>query len=232
MRIRRRFGGSSAIWSARRVSSRRGREGMSGEQVLRVILVRQLGGFSYNELAFHLAGSTSYRAFCRIGITQKIPTAKTLQRNVKLVQLRTLEKINRLLVEHASAAGSEDGTKLRVDCTVVEANIHEPTDSSLLWDSVRVLTRLHCRAREYVAVAFTDHPRPQTARARHSACAYQRGSSAAVPGAGRGHGAGHGGCQRTIAASSTTYPPRRWRFLSSTRCWSSCATTASWHAAW
>src|SRR5829696_3617433 len=117
------------------VSSRHGRGGLSGEQVLRVILVKQLGGFSYDELAFFLADSVSYRAFCRIGITQKIPTAKTLQRNVKLVQPPTLEKINKLLVKHASTTGLEDGQKLRVDCTVMESNIHEPTDSSLLKDS-------------------------------------------------------------------------------------------------
>src|SRR4029450_9093287 len=48
------------------VSARHGREGMSGEQVLRVILVKQLGGFSYDELTFLLADSASYRAFCRI----------------------------------------------------------------------------------------------------------------------------------------------------------------------
>ena len=60
------------------VSARHGRGGMSGEQVLRVILVKQLGGFSYDELAFFLADSVSYRAFCRLGIAQKVPTAKTL----------------------------------------------------------------------------------------------------------------------------------------------------------
>jgi IS5 family transposase len=149
----------------RRVSSRHGREGMSGEQVLRVILVKQLDGFSYDERSLHLADSMSYRTFCRIGIAQKVPTSKTLQRNVKMVQPRTLEKNNRLLVEHASAAGIEDGKKLRVDCTVMETNIHEPTDSSLLWDSVRVLTRLINRAREYADVAFTDHQRVAKRRA-------------------------------------------------------------------
>jgi IS5 family transposase len=149
----------------RRVSSRHGREGMSGEQVLRVILVKQLGGFSYDELAFHLADSASYRAFCRIGITEPIPTAKTLQRNVKLVHPGTLEKINRLLVDHATGAEIESGAKIRVDCTVVKTNIHAPTDSSLLWDTVRVLTRLLNRAREYVDVGFTNHCRVAKRRA-------------------------------------------------------------------
>jgi IS5 family transposase len=145
--------------SARKVSSRRGREGMSGEQVLRVILVKQLGGFSYDELEFHLADSISYRAFCRFDIGRPIPNQKTLQRNVKKVEALTLEKINVALVEHAIAAEIDDISKLRVDCTVVETNIHDPTDSSLLVDSVRVLVRLMDRAQEYVDAPFTNHRR-------------------------------------------------------------------------
>jgi transposase, IS5 family len=143
----------------RRVSARHGREGMSGEQVLRVILVKQLGGFSYHELAFHLADSLSYRAFCRLDVGRPIPSQKTLQRNVKKVEAGTLERINVMFVEHAIADDLDDGDKLRVDCTVVETNIHEPTDSSLLVDAVRVLVRLMGRAQEYVDAPFTDHHR-------------------------------------------------------------------------
>jgi IS5 family transposase len=191
------------------VSVRHGREGMSGEQVLRVMLVKQLGEFSYDELAFLLADSASYRAFCRIGITQKIPTAKTLQRNVKLVQPRTLEQLNRLLVEHASKTGLEDGRKLRVDCTVTETNIHAPTDSSLLKDSIRVLARLIARAQKYVAVEFTNHLR--LAKRRDLAIQHARSNEERLPlyrhlltvteqtiAAAR----------QTIAAFSTTYPPQ------------------------
>jgi len=149
----------------RSVSSQKGRKGMSGDQVLRVILVKQLGSFSYEELAFHLADSASYRAFCRIGSMEKLPTSKTLQRNVKKVEAITLERINVLLVEHAIAAGIEDGNKIRVDCTVVETNIHDPSDSSLLVDSVRVLVRLMDRAQEYVDAPFTNHHRRAKRRA-------------------------------------------------------------------
>jgi IS5 family transposase len=191
------------------VSARHGREGMSGEQVLRVILVKQLGGFSYDELSFHLADSASYRAFCRIGITEKIPTAKTLQRNVKLVQPRTLEKVNRLLVDHANATGIEDGNKVRVDCTVVETNIHAPTDSSLLWDVVRVLTRLLDRAREYVDVAFTDHQR--LAKRRALAIQHARTNEDRVPiyqDLIKVTEKTMAAAERTLAAFSTTYPPQ------------------------
>jgi transposase, IS5 family len=147
------------------VSSQKGRKGMSGEQVLRVLLVKQLGSFSYDELAFHLADSASYRAFCRIGSMDEIPTSKTLQRNVKKVQALTLERINVLLIEHAIAAEIEDGNKIRVDCTVVETNIHDPSDSSLLVDSVRVLVRLMDRAQEYVDAPFANHHRRAKRRA-------------------------------------------------------------------
>jgi len=143
----------------RQISDQRGREGMSGEHVLRVIVVKQLSGFSYDELAFHLADSISYRAFCRFDIGHPIPNKKTLQRNVKKVEAVTLERLNVLLVEHAIAAKIDDGNKIRFDSTVMETNIHEPTDSSLLVDSVRVLLRLMGRAQKYVEAPFTNHHR-------------------------------------------------------------------------
>jgi len=61
----------------------RGREGMSGEQVLRALAIKQSNGFSYEDLAFHLADSQSYRAFCLIGFADKTPKKSTLQRNLK-----------------------------------------------------------------------------------------------------------------------------------------------------
>ena len=69
------------------------------------------------------------------------------------------------LVEHALSAEIDDGNKIRVDCTVVETNIHDPTDSSLLLDSVRVLVRLMNRAQEYVDAPFTNHHRRAKRRA-------------------------------------------------------------------
>lgn len=149
----------------RKISSRRGREGMSGEQVLRVILIKQLGGFSYHELAFHLADSISYRAFCRFDVGRRIPTKKTLQRNVKQVAALTLERVNVVLIEHAINDEIEDGNRIRIDCTVMETNIHEPTDSSLLVDSVRVLVRLMNEAQDDVDAPFSNHHRRAKRRA-------------------------------------------------------------------
>lgn len=142
-----------------------GRDGMSGEQVLRALVIKQANGFSYEQLAFHLADSQSYRAFCLIGFADKPRKKSTLQRNIKLVRPETLERVNRSLVRYAHEQGIEDGKRLRSDATVIEAAIHEPTDSSLLVDCVRVLTRHLREAREYVALAYTNHHRRAKRRA-------------------------------------------------------------------
>lgn len=141
------------------VDADRGRAGMSGEQVLRALVIKQANGFSYDQLAFHLCDSQSYRAFCLIGFADKPPKKSTLQRNIKLVRPETLERINRALVVYAQEQGIESGQRLRSDSTVIEAAIHEPTDSRLLVDSVRVLTRLLRETCEYVSIPFTNHLR-------------------------------------------------------------------------
>lgn len=159
------------------IDADRGREGMSGEQVLRALVIKQANGFSYEQLAFHLVDSQSYRAFCLIGVADTPPKRSTLQSNIKRVRAETLERINRAIVAHAQAERIEDGRRLRADSTVIQAAIHEPTDSQLLVDSVRVLTRLLREAREYVALEYTNHHRRAKRRAlaiQHAAKAEQR----------------------------------------------------------
>ncbi len=131
----------------------RGAGGLSAEQLLRMLVVKQMNGFSYRVLAFHLADSRSYRTFCRLGITDKVPTKSALNTNFKSLQPATLEAIHRIIVGAAQKANVETGRKVRVDCTVVASNIHEPSDSELLWDSVRVITRLMSRARKLLGSA-------------------------------------------------------------------------------
>jgi IS5 family transposase len=142
-----------------------GRPGLSGDQVLRLLLLKQMNGFSYQELAFHLADSRCYRAFCGFGIDEKSPRKSALQDNIKRVQPETLELVNRLVLAMASQEKVESGRKVRVDCTVVESNIHHPTDSSLLYDSVRVLARLMERGRDLVDIKVTNHTRRAKRRA-------------------------------------------------------------------
>ena len=138
-------------------TGRRGK--LSAEQVLMALLIKQMNDFSYEVLAYHLADSRTYRAVCGFGIGDKTPSGKTLQRDIKKIGADTLEAINRILVTSAAASGIEKGRKVRVDCTVVESNIHHPTDSSLLWDCVRVLSRWTQHAVEISDVVVANHCR-------------------------------------------------------------------------
>jgi len=138
-----------------------GAEGMTAEQVLRAAIIKQTEGFSYEELAFHLIDSRTYRNFCRIGITHKGFKRSALCKNIKAISPETWESINRLLAAYGDDKKIEKGKEARIDCTVVCSNIHHPLDSTLLWDSVRVLTRTLNKTKKYLGIdiAFTDHGR-------------------------------------------------------------------------
>src|ERR1700687_73180 len=71
-----------------------GRDGMTAEQILRALLIKQIHHYSYDELTFHLADSATYRAFCRLGIDGPPPKKSALQKNIKRVSVATLERIN------------------------------------------------------------------------------------------------------------------------------------------
>jgi len=136
-----------------------GAKGMTAEQVLRAAIVKQTQGFSYEELAFHLMDSRTYRNFCRIGFVHKGFKKSVLCKNIKALSPETWESINRLLVAYGEDKDIEKGRESRIDCTVVCSNIHEPTDATLLWDSVRVFTRLLEKAKEELGINihFTNH---------------------------------------------------------------------------
>jgi IS5 family transposase len=137
-----------------------GAEGMSAEQVLRAAIIKQMESYSYEELAFHLLDSVCYRGFCRIGIADKGFQKSALCKNIKAISSQTWEAINRILVAYGQDKAIEKGKEARTDCTVVSSNIHEPTDSSLLWDCVRVLTRMLGQINERfddLHLPFTDH---------------------------------------------------------------------------
>jgi transposase, IS5 family len=142
-----------------------GREAMTAEQVLRAMVIKQRHGLSYEELAFQVADSNSIRAFCRIPLSASPPTKSTLQRNIKQVKASTWEKINKRVIGYAVDHKIETGRKARTDCTVVETNIHEPSDSSLLWDCVRVLCRLMKRAQKEFGISFRSRRRRAKRRA-------------------------------------------------------------------
>jgi IS5 family transposase len=141
--------------------------GMSAEQVLRAAIVKQMFGFSYELLPFHLADSISLRAFCRTGIADKCFKKSAIAKNIKRIGAASWEQINRVLVAHGRQGKIEKGRQARFDCTVVESNIHPPTDATLLFDSVRVLARiLEAMRQRGVRVLFSDHGRRAKRRMR------------------------------------------------------------------
>jgi IS5 family transposase len=143
----------------------KGRPGLTAEQVLRVVVLKQMKGYSYEELAFHLSDSQSFRAFCRFGLAFPPLKRSTLQENVARISPATWEALNTILVRHAKLLEIESGEKVRVDCTTVETNVHAPTDSSLLMDTVRILTKLLEQAHPLADIAWSDHRRRAKRRA-------------------------------------------------------------------
>ena len=139
-----------------------GAEGMSAEQVVRAAIIKQTEEFSYEDLAFHILDSRCYRSFCRIGITHKGFQKSALCNNIKAISPETWEAISRVVVTYAKDKKIERGREARMDCTVVSSNIHKPFDSTLLFDSVRVLTRMLGQTNERfkdVNISFSDHTR-------------------------------------------------------------------------
>ena len=150
-----------------------GARGMSAEQVLRAAIIKQMSGFSYELLPFHLADSVSLRRFCRIGIADKCFKKSAIAKNIKRISANTWEQISATLVAYGNQEKIEKGRQVRIDCTVVESNIHAPSDSTLLYDSVRVPARILGRIRKQGAgIHFTDHSR--RAKRRMLAVQYAR----------------------------------------------------------
>lgn len=134
----------------------RGRLGMSAEQVLRTLVLKQACSLSYERLAFALCDSTTYRQFCLLGFADEAPTKSTLQENIKKLSATTLEAVNREILGIAQSEGIENGRKVRVDSTATKSNIHEPTDSSLINDVVRLLVRHMKRAKKFFGFEFEN----------------------------------------------------------------------------
>jgi IS5 family transposase len=122
-------------------SRTRGRRGVPAEIVLRMMLLKHIRNWSFQELEREVRPNLLYREFTRIG-SGKVPDAKTLGRQALALGPAVIEQIHERMVQLAVENKVVQGRKMRVDTTVVETNIHYPTDSSLLGDGDRVLTRL------------------------------------------------------------------------------------------
>jgi IS5 family transposase len=138
-----------------------GREGMTAEQVLRCAILKQYRQLTYEELAFHLEDSDSFRGFSRLEMGQ-YPGKSILQENIKALREETWEAIHREIIGYAKEAKIETGRKVRIDATAVETDIHHPTDSTLLADGVRIITRWLTEGKELTPTPgyqYSDHRR-------------------------------------------------------------------------
>jgi len=118
-----------------------GRGGIDAPQVLRSLILMRVKNWDYRELRERIADGYTLRHFTRFD-SQPVPQHDAFNRAFLRLTPQTLELLNGAVVQAAVDLGIEDGKKLRVDTTVVETNIHYPNDASLLWDGVRVITRL------------------------------------------------------------------------------------------
>jgi transposase, IS5 family len=158
-----------------------GRHGLPAESVLRCALLKQYRQLSYEELAFHLEDSASFRAFARLPWAWS-PKKSVLHKTIGAIRAETWEAINRILLASARREKIEDGSVVRLDSTVTAALMHEPSDSSLLWDAVRVMVRLLKQAQRWMgdlARAWRDHRR--AAKKRWQAITFTRGRPRRVP---------------------------------------------------
>jgi IS5 family transposase len=118
-----------------------GRNGLTPPQVLRSLVLKQVKNWDYRELRERIADGYTLRGFTDFG-SQPVPKHDAFNRAFNRLTPDTLRSINEVVVQGAVELGVEDGRTLRVDTTVVQTDIHHPTDNTLLWDTVRVITRL------------------------------------------------------------------------------------------
>jgi IS5 family transposase len=135
-------------------SRSRGRLGTPAEVVLRLLILKHIRNWSYGVLEREVRANLVYRDFTRVG-GAKTPDAKTMGRWGVALGGDVIKQIHTRMVTVAQSHGLTEGRRMRVDTTVVETNIHHPTDSSLLGDGVRVLIRTMKKITQIVGEAGT-----------------------------------------------------------------------------
>jgi IS5 family transposase len=126
-------------------SRRRGRLGTPAEVVIRLLILKHLFDWSYNDMEREVRANLVYRMFTRIDAGE-VPDAKTILKIARALGPDVIAQLHRQVIEVAKRAGVTHGRRFRIDTTVVATNVHYPTDSTLLRDGVRVLTRTLQRA--------------------------------------------------------------------------------------
>ena len=130
-------------------SGRCGRHSTPVEVILRMLIVKRLYNFSYEQTQRFVNESIVLRQFCRLYL-EKVPDDTTLIRWANVIGPETVASLNDRAVQLARSLKVTRGRKLRIDGTVVETNIHHPTDDTLISDGVRVVGRLLMRAKSFM----------------------------------------------------------------------------------
>lgn len=161
-----------------------GRPSTPVEVVIRMLVVKHLYNLSYEKAEQYVRDSLVLRRFCRVYL-EEVPDHSTLNKWALTVQPETMQALNERIVTLASELRVTKGRKLRTDGTVVETNIHHPTDNSLLADSVRVISRTLKGAQQILEDrsalakdAFRDRSRSARRATRQIADAARKGSEA------------------------------------------------------
>jgi transposase, IS5 family len=144
-----------------------GRDGLTPPQVLRSLVLMRIKNWDYRELRERIADGYTLRSFTHF-YAHPVPEHHAFNRAFNRLTPAVMQFINELVVQAAVELGLEDGQRLRVDSTVVQADVHHPTDSGLLWDAVRVITRLVQRLGKIVPRGVsTFHNRRRAAKRRY-----------------------------------------------------------------
>jgi len=121
-------------------SRRTGREGIAPDRLLRCCVLKHLKGWSFRDLDRELRSNLIYRRFTRFD-AEATPTYSAFSRLFAVLSPAVTEQIHQRVVGLAREQGAASGRKIRVDSTAIETNVHYPTDSTLLGDGIRVLSR-------------------------------------------------------------------------------------------
>src|SRR5208337_3771466 len=122
------------------LSTRTGRDGIAPDRLLRCCVMKHLKGWSFRDLEWELRSNLVYRRFTHFD-AEATPDYTTFSRTFALLGPSVTEKIHQRVVGLARQEGAAECHKLRTDTTAVETNVHFPTDSALLGDGIRVLSR-------------------------------------------------------------------------------------------
>jgi transposase, IS5 family len=162
---------------------RLGRPSVPVDTLLRLLYLKHRYGLGYESLCREVADSLSWRRFCRIGLDRPVPHPTTLVKLVRRAGPEIIEQLNQALVAKLAADKLLRGRKLRVDTTVVEADIDYPTDADLLEQAVRKIGGLVRRIKGRGAVSrtrFRDRGRAAGRRMRQLARTLRRRTGVAM----------------------------------------------------